>query len=146
MDAKLLYAFLMTGLVCFLSESVLNIEERRLIGMGMFRSGEADTISIYMWGKSFLLRMIPGVLFLLAGKLTNERIGYGDGLTVLAMGFLTEPLFLWEVLGISMTMATLYGSLMIFRQKQRQNCRNTEFEISYLPFLLIGMVVMLHVL
>lgn len=145
MDAGLLYGFLAVGMGCFALELLLNKEK-----------ANSSTTSSFLF-----LSILPGLLFLIIGTLTREAVGYGDGLSVLAMGFYMEAYVLWKVVGISLVLVMAYVSTQEFVQKHRykqEQKHNQEYKqeqenrqgqkrgaVAFLPFLLTGMVVMLGV-
>lgn len=110
------------------------------------------------------LSLLPGFLFLVIGALTQEAVGYGDGLSILAMGFYMEAYALWKAVGISLTLVTVYvlGQKLLqkHRYKQEQKYEQEQIHkqkqengqipksgaVPFLPFLLTGMVVVLGVL
>ena len=77
----------------------------------------------------------PGCVLLLLAFLTKENIGYGDGLTVLALGLWTGGWFTLAVVCIGIMLSGVWGMVCIFRKK-------TE-PIPFIPFLLLGMEVAL---
>ena len=96
--------------------------------------------------------------------LQQEAVGYGDGLSILAMGFYMEAYALWKAVGISLTLVTAYvlGQKLLqkHRYKQEQKYEQEQIHkqkqengqipksgaVPFLPFLLTGMVVVLGVL
>ena len=147
MDAGLVYGFLAAGIICFILEPFLNKAKgnRSMI----------ITMSI------LFLSLLPGFLFLVIGALTQEAVGYGDGLSILAMGFYMEAYALWKAVGISLTLVTVYvlGQKLLqkHRYKQEQKYEQEQIHkqkqengqipksgaVPFLPFLLTGMVVVL---
>lgn len=127
MDAGLLYGFLAVGMGCFALEFLLNKE-----------NGNSSTTRSML-----LLSILPGLLFLVMGTVTQEAVGYGDGFSVLAMGFYMEAYVLWKVVGISLVFVVFYVSTQEFIQKHRY--KQEQRAVPFLPFLLIGTVVMLGV-
>lgn len=128
MDAGLLYSFLVVGTGCFALELLLN-------------KGKGDSSTT----RSILfLSILPGLLFLVMGVVTQEAVGYGDGLSVLAMGFYMEAYVLWKVVGIGLTLVTAYvwGQKLLLKHRDKQEQR----AVPLLPFLLTGMVVVLGAL
>ena len=125
MDGGLLYGFLAVGIGCFALELFLNKEKGNI----------STTRSI------LFLSILPGLLFLVMGALTQEAVGYGDGFSVLAMGFYMETYMLWKVVGISLVLIVFYVSAQEFVQKHRY--KQEQRTVPFLPFLLTGMVVML---
>lgn len=87
---------------------------------------------------NLLVSMIPGVMILLLGYLMKGEIGMGDGILVLISGLFlgvhrTFLLLMYAVL--SSGLAALY--LLVVRKVQRR-C-----EMPFVPFLLIGYVIVL---
>ena len=142
MDAGLVYGFLAVGIVCFILEAFLN---KAKVNRSM-----TITMSI------LFLSLLPGFLFLVIGALTKEAVGYGAGLSILAMGFYMEAYALWKAVGISLTLVTAYvlGQKLlqkyeqeqIHKQKQENGQIPKSGAVPFLPFLLTGMVVVLGVL
>ena len=128
MNAGLLYGFLAVGMGCFVLELLLNNKGKGNI---------STTRSI------LFLSILPGLIFLIMGTLTREAVGYGDGLSILAMGFYMEAYVLWKVVGISLVLMVFYVSVQKFVQKHRY--KQEHRAVPFLPFLLAGMVVMLGV-
>ncbi|MDE7404566.1 MAG: prepilin peptidase [Lachnospiraceae bacterium] len=79
--------------------------------------------------------IFPGCVLLLLALLTKENIGYGDGITVLALGLWTGGWFTLVVVCIGIMLSGVWGMVCIFRKK-------TE-PIPFIPFLLLGMEVAL---
>ena len=154
MDAGLVYGFLAAGIVCFTLEAFLNKE----------KVNRSMTITMSI----LFLSLLPGFLFLVIGALTQEAVGYGDGLSILAMGFYMETYALWKAVGIGLVLVVLYVSTQEFvrkhrykqdhryereqkhNQKYKQEQENRQAQkggaVPLLPFLLTGMVVVLGVL
>lgn len=127
MDAGLLYGFLAVGMGCFALELLLNKEK-----------ANSSTTSSFLF-----LSILPGLLFLVMGAVTQEAVGYGDGFSVLAMGFYMKVYALWKVVGISLVFVVFYISTQEFVRKHRY--KQEHRAVPFLPFLLIGTVVMLGV-
>lgn len=79
------------------------------------------------------LRLLPGILFLLYGRLTKEKIGYGDGLLLLVLGVWLDAPELWRVwcLGIWLHFGTV---LVLFLAKKIRK----EEGVPFLPFLCLS--------
>ncbi|NBJ94188.1 prepilin peptidase [Parablautia muri] len=77
--------------------------------------------------------LIPGSILLLLSFLTDESIGYGDGMTVVALGLWTGGWFTAFVVWIGITLSGIWGGICLFRRKKET--------IPFLPFLLLGMEV-----
>ena len=150
MDAGLLYGFLAVGIVCFILEAFLN------------KAKVNRSMTITMSMSILFLSLLPGFLFLIMGGLTQEAVGYGDGLSILAMGFYMEAYVLWKVVGIGLTLVTAYvlGQKLLqkhrdkqgqkhnqgYKQEQKNRLVQRSVAVPLLPFLLTGMVVVLGAL
>ena len=108
-DAGLLYGFLAVGMGCFALELLLNKGKGNI----------STTRSI------LFLSLLPGLLFLVMGVVTQEAVGYGDGLSVLAMGFYMEAYVLWKVVGLSLGFLTAYvfGQKLLWKHRYKQEQR-----------------------
>ena len=78
-----------------------------------------------------VLGALIGVALLIVGYLSKEKIGYGDGLILVAtgiyLGFWNNLILLW----LSTSLAGIYGLiLMLFKKKKK------ESEIPLVPFIL----------
>ena len=77
------------------------------------------------------LSLLPGFLFLVIGALTQEAVGYGDGLSILAMGFYMEAYALWKAVGISLTLVTAYvlGQKLLQKHRYKQEQKYEQEQI-----------------
>lgn len=82
-----------------------------------------------------VLRSMSGVLLLLAALLSGERIGYGDGATVLVLGFWTNAVFCLLTVSIALMLAGICGVVLFVMGKKKM-------QIPFLPFLLAAMEVL----
>ncbi len=77
-----------------------------------------------------------GLMVYLFSVLTKEKIGKGDALVVMVtglyLGFQNTLLLVW----LSTILAAVIGSIII-----RKNNVNTDFEIPFVPFLLMGYLI-----
>lgn len=87
----------------------------------------------------FWIPYLPGLFLLLVGWATKEQIGYGDGMVVLLMGFYFDVLQLSLAVSAGFFLAAGFGFLSQLIK------RKIKMEIPYLPFLLMGTVVMFGV-
>lgn len=90
-------------------------------------------------GWQLLADLFPGCVLLLAGAVSKEQIGYGDGLAVLALGALEGGVFTLYAMTIGFWLAAV---CMLTGRLRRAVVDNAVLQVPYLPFLLIGMVVM----
>ncbi|MGI6006069.1 MAG: hypothetical protein ACOX8E_01085 [Ruminococcus sp.] len=82
---------------------------------------------------SLAAAFIPGILLLLAGKVTNEAVGYGDGLTVLMLGVCHG---LWKVCEIvlgGMLLSAVWGGILLIVKK-----KGWKQEFPWIPFLFLA--------
>ncbi len=80
--------------------------------------------------------LLPGLACLLLSVLTEEAIGYGDGILVVICGF---SLGVWQCLGILMLafmLAGLFGVMLLVIKKGNKKSR-----IAFVPFLLLGTLI-----
>lgn len=85
---------------------------------------------------SLSLRILPGGLLLFVSLLTDEKVGYGDGASVLLLGLWTSVAFCLLATAVGMLLAGIYGLLLMCIGKRGQL-------IPFLPFLLTAMEVLL---
>ena len=84
------------------------------------------------------LGALVGVVLLVIGYFTKEKIGYGDGLLFVAtgiyLGFWNNLVFLW----LSTSIAGIYGLVMMLLKKKKR-----DSEIPLVPFMLAVYVIAL---
>lgn len=83
------------------------------------------------------LSLLPGIFFLLTSFCTREKVGYGDGLLILAAGLFlgVYRCFLAICVGLILSACTAVF-LLLFRKADRHS------RIPFVPFLLCGMGVL----
>ena len=96
----------------------------------MFRLFEGVTISKLAYG------LVPGVVLLFVAWITKEKIGIGDGLLLLSLGFG------YGIESMMLLLAAAFGAaavksmvLLVFGRANRKT------EIPFLPFLFVGWLV-----
>ena len=97
----------------------------------LFRLSEGK----FTWYETGLC-LFPGGFLILLSFLTKESIGYGDGMTVAALGLWTEGWFTVFTVWAGITLSGIWGGICLLRRKK-------EKTIPFLPFLLLGMEVAL---
>lgn len=128
------------GYLCILS--ALDIRFRKL--PVWLLAGGIGLAMVYQWKWSSLPLILSaaggavGIVFLLTGKLTEESLGYGDGLLILAMGIY---LGFWKVLGLLVTAFVLAAGFAMLVLVYKKFQRKTVFP--FVPFLCMGYFVML---
>ncbi len=86
-----------------------------------------------------VLGLIPGVFMLLAAYITH-KVGYGDGMALLAVGMLVGYKSCWGMLCISLMIMSFWCiGILVFRK----GTKNTR--LPYLPFLTIAYLLGLFV-
>lgn len=98
-------------------------------GASLYQIGNG-TISIFEAG----LSLLPGVFLLLISFCTREKVGYGDGLILLAIGLFTGFYQCFLIVCISLIISSVFGLLLLVFRKADKNS-----EIPFVPFLVIGM-------
>lgn len=108
-----------------------------LIGLGIvgliFTIADAEVLCV-----SFLLRFVPGVLFVLLAWATREQIGMGDALLILVMGWYLNAIELVDVCLLAFFIAGLVALVLLVVIK-----KSKKFELPMVPFIFAGYVVML---
>lgn len=91
-----------------------------------------------------LLSSVPGIVLLILSLVTDEMIGSGDGLTILALG-------IW--MGLRLTLSTLFlgilfvcffSFLTIVFNKAFGKRMEPDYQIPLIPFLFSGLVVSVY--
>lgn len=119
-----------------------------------YRRKEVSTIVLYLFlgisllfwliqavktGRFVITDLLPGAFLLLTGAVSGEEIGYGDGLAVLAVGILMGGKFTLYAMTGGFWLAAV---CILAGYLRRGFVREMALRVPYLPFLLIGMVVM----
>ena len=108
-----------------------------LIGLGIvgliFTIADAEVLCV-----SFLLRFVPGVVFVLLAWETREQIGMGDALLILVMGWYLNAIELVDVCLLAFFIAGLVALVLLVVIK-----KSKKFELPMVPFIFAGYVVML---
>ena len=81
-----------------------------------------------------------GLVILLIGRITREKIGYGDGAVICAAGPALGFFEVCTMLGIAMFLLLFYSLVMLARGRLKKNSR-----VPFLPFLFAGFVLSLFV-
>lgn len=108
-----------------------------LIGLGIvgliFTIADAEVLCV-----SFLLRFVPGVVFVLLAWATREQIGMGDALLILVMGWYLNAIELVDVCLLAFFIAGLVALVLLVVIR-----KSKKFELPMVPFIFAGYVVML---
>ena len=80
-----------------------------------------------------LIAMVPGVLLYFFAKISEEKVGYGDACTIIAMGIYMDINELLIVGMFSITISGVVALLLIAIWKKKR-----DYEIPFIPFLFAG--------
>lgn len=83
---------------------------------------------------SAVLSLLPGAGFLLLGFLTKEKVGYGDGWALLMIGLFTGLYQCFLILLVGLVAESAAAIVLLAAGKAKR-----DREIPFLPFLLLGM-------
>ena len=128
------------GALCFLGcLAVYDIKWKKIPVVAILISGLLSVL-YFAAGKQCTVEyaiycMLPGMLLLFLSLVTKEKIGYGDGVAVLILGFWTGALFCAEAVCVGIVMSGIYSLYRIIRKNNQP--------IPFLPFLLIAVEVIL---
>ena len=131
------------SLVVLFSLSVEDIFRKEISALVLFIYLSVGIV-LGIWKGScneMILSSVPGLLFLAVGFLSGEKIGYGDGLSILALGIWVGviPSIVATILGLLQTAIVSLFYLMFC--KVRKVHIDFRKQIPFIPFLLVGLVV-----
>jgi leader peptidase (prepilin peptidase)/N-methyltransferase len=89
---------------------------------------------------SVLVQFVPGLLVLLLAWLSRERIGYGDGWVILCLGCYLGAEDIANLCMIALFCAGVVSLFMLLAMH-----RGRQTQIPFVPFLLIGYIVILAI-
>lgn len=91
-------------------------------------------LGCFFWREA-VISLLPGCMLILVSFLTKESIGYGDGALVMTLGLWTGGRFALGVMLIGIMLSGVYGLCCLLKRRRDP--------IPFVPFLLLGMEVML---
>ena len=121
------------------------------LGAGALMDGKRKPISFaylwvgivlaiaFLWGEwseskltliDLILRLLPGAFFLICSRLTQEKVGYGDGMMLLILGGCFPLSSLWLICLMAIFLLTLWAGLLLTLKKAGRHTK-----IPFLPFL-----------
>lgn len=122
--------------------SAMDIKTREVPVMALAAGNIAAVLYQSIWRKEDLISIAGGtaigVLFLVAGRLTKESIGYGDGLGIMALGIYLGLWKLLEVLSGVFFILALGSIIILCKKRMARNCT-----LPLYPFLTTGYVIWL---
>lgn len=80
-----------------------------------------------------LSALLPGIFLLLVGRISQGKVGYGDGILVLSIGIWSGFLKCLLSLTTGLLLASFWAILTLIIKKYRSND-----ELPFVPFLLFG--------
>lgn len=86
-----------------------------------------------------LFSIVPGFFFIFLSFVTRERIGYGDGVIILAIGLVMGLEQCVFVISIAILLSSLFASILLVR---RVATKNTQ--VAFIPFLTVAMGVVTY--
>ncbi len=111
---KYIQLFFLTGVLILIMQGNLN-----------------KTFSQYALG--LMIAFIPGILMILLARISNEQIGYGDGIIVLLIGLFLNIHILLGIVLCAIFLAGLMGVILfIFRNRIKTK------GIPFLPFIFVS--------
>lgn len=78
-----------------------------------------------------------GIILLLWGLITNQSIGYGDGLLFVCMGAAIGFVGTLMLLFFSMIIAGILGGIMVFVRKKK-----LDYQVPFVPCILVTFILM----
>lgn len=115
---------------------------KKEIPLGLMISGMAASVGFCLWrigegGISVVqagISLLPGLFFLLVGRCTKEKVGYGDGLMLTVIGLITGGYQCFAVLCSALVFSAVFGLVLLILHKAEKDSR-----VAFVPFLVIGM-------
>jgi leader peptidase (prepilin peptidase)/N-methyltransferase len=122
-------------LLLLLAEGIMDKRRKRILLPPLFIGFAAGVVLSFLQGKEdglfALFGIIPGVLFLGIAAATREKVGYGDGLVLIATGVLLGLRINLMMVFLGLFLAALCSIWLLIRKKAGRNTK-----IAFVPFLL----------
>jgi len=125
-------------LLAFLGiNTVSDIKTKKILSWSAWAFGVFGILYGFISGELNLLlamtTVLPGIVFLIISRITDESMGYGDGIVVLIMGTYIGIQKLVSSLMIALLFAAAWSIiLLVFLKKKKQA------EFPFVPFVLLG--------
>lgn len=131
------------SLVVFLTLSIEDIFKKEISALVLYFYLATGIILGIIQGHiwEMVIASVPGLMLLLVGFISSEKIGYGDGLSILALGVWIGIWHSAIAIALGMLLAALIalGYILVCKLKRRMIDSHTR--IPFIPFLYIGLVV-----
>ena len=83
----------------------------------------------FVWKERFIA-VLPGILILIIGKITNEKIGYGDGWLILILGSFLKFSEIYLIVQLAVILAAVVSAGLLCTKRVGK-----EYRLAFLPFL-----------
>jgi leader peptidase (prepilin peptidase)/N-methyltransferase len=103
----------------------------KLILVFGFIIGGIFLIGRYFNNDDILWRILPGIFLLLISFVTNQAMGYGDGLVILLIGLLLEININMTFIMMALLLSAVASLIILILKKGNRNTR-----LPFMPFLL----------
>ena len=84
-----------------------------------------------LWSMDTLYVILPGIIFLVISFVTNEVIGYGDGIILIPIGLYSSVLEIWRIVLLTVFSAGIIALFLLTVVKKKK-----EYELPMVPFFL----------
>lgn len=123
--------------------SVQDLKHKKISCFVLYVYLLTGAVNAYMTQNAFniVVSAVPGILLLILGFLTTEKIGYGDGLVVLGLGLWLGFESTVSILLIGSMLSSIVSLIYIFILKHKG--LSVKKMIPFVPFILLGLAVFL---
>jgi len=90
----------------------------------------------YYW--DFLLRLMPGAFLILIAFITNQALGYGDGVVVILIGMMLDFQITITFILIAFLLSAITSIFILITKKG-----NRQTKLPFIPFLLVSWCILL---
>ena len=117
-------------------QSYWDIKEQQVPLQVSFIGGVVGVLlSVYQERVSLdvLIALVPGISILIIGKLSQERVGYGDGIVISILGLFYSLEEVWRICFCAFMFSAGIALVLLVLWKKKGN-----ETIPFIPFLLLG--------
>ena len=119
------------------AESIVDIKRKKVHVSGAILLAVMGIIMLFVEQRfsviTFLMSESVGIILYMISVLTEEKLGRGDAIYVLALGTLLDIREMMLVCMISFCLASFVGILLLILKKVEK-----QYKLAYLPFLTAG--------
>ena len=117
--------------------SIIDIKKKKIsVAVIILMAIGAICIDIYYENFSIIenvFSFVPGVILLIVSAMSNQSIGYGDGLLILCMGLFICMENIFFVCMIAVSIAGIVAMILVLICNKKRN-----YEIPLVPFIFLG--------